>query len=338
MSMHRRTILKSSLAAIGPAAWTGASAAVGAASAEMVDGVKRIDVSFPVDGGINLGAWLFFPEGTGPHPAITMSHGFAGTKHHGLERFAVAFAKAGFVVLVHDHRNFGSSGGGPRGDVDPWRQIADWRRAISYLESRPEVDPKRLGLWGTSYAGGHALVLGATDRRLRCVVSQVPTISGYEQGLRRVPAEARAALEKLFADDDRAQLRGEPPRRQVIVSADPNVLAAYRAKETIDFYLQPIPKGVWTNEMTVRSTQAARMYEPGTWVARVSPTPLLMVVAEDDRVTPSDLALAAYERALHPKKLAMIPGGHFDPYLGQFPLAEVAATAWFREHLGQPSR
>src|SRR5207253_9451980 len=133
------------------------------------------------------------------------------------------------------------------------------------------------------------------------VVSQVPTISGYEQGLRRVPAEARAGLEKLFADDDRAQLRGEPPRRQVIVSADPNVLAAYRAKETIDFYLQPIPKGAWTNEMTVRSTQAARMYEPGTWVARVSPTPLLMVVAEDDRVTPSDLALAAYERALHPK-------------------------------------
>jgi dienelactone hydrolase len=89
---------------------------------------------------------------------------------------------------VHDHRNFGTSGGDLRGDIDPWQQIADWRRAISYLEGRPEVDPTRIGLWGTSYAGGYALVLGATDRRLRCVVAQVPTISGYEQGLRRASA------------------------------------------------------------------------------------------------------------------------------------------------------
>src|SRR5258706_520365 len=100
--------------------------------------------------------------------------------------------RRGFVVLVHDHRNFGTSGGDLRGDVDPWVQIRDWRRAISYLEARPEVDPARIGLWGTSYAGGHALVLGATDRRLRCIVSQVPTISGYEQGLRRVSPDALA--------------------------------------------------------------------------------------------------------------------------------------------------
>ena len=85
--------------------------------------------------------------------------------------------------------------------------------------------------------------------------------------------------------------------------------------------------------MTLRSTRAARMCEAGAWVSRVSPTPLLMVVASEDKVTVADLALAAYERALEPKRLALIPGGHFDPYLGQFPLAEAAATEWFREHL-----
>jgi fermentation-respiration switch protein FrsA (DUF1100 family) len=99
---------------------------------------------------------------------ITMAHGYAAVKEHGLAKFAAAFA-AGFVVLLHDHRTFGTSGGEPRQDVDPWRQVADWRRAISYLESRPEVDPDRIGLWGTSYAGGHALVLGATDRRIACI-------------------------------------------------------------------------------------------------------------------------------------------------------------------------
>jgi fermentation-respiration switch protein FrsA (DUF1100 family) len=265
-----------------------------------------------------------------------MAHGFGGTKEHGLERFALAFAAAGFVVLVHDHRNFGTSGGDLRGDIDPWQQIADWRRAISYLESRPEVDATRIGLWGTSYAGGHALVLGATDRRLRCVVAQVPTISGYEQGLRRVSPDATPALEHAFNEDERGCLRGELPRREAVVSGDLSVPAAYRSPDAIDFYLQPVPEGLWKNEVTLRSTRAARMYEPGIWVSRVSPTPLLMIVARDDKLTIADLALAAYERALEPKRLALIPGGHFDPYLDQFPLAEAAATEWFREHLLNP--
>ncbi|MFL9871363.1 alpha/beta hydrolase [Paraburkholderia megapolitana] len=296
---------------------------------------SRYSVSFPADGGVTLGAWLFVPDGASrPRPAITMAHGYAASRYHSLERFAQAFATAGFVVLVHDHRSFGDSGGEPRRDVDPWRQIADWRRAISYLESRPEVDAQRIGLWGTSFAGGHALVLGATDRRLRCVVSQVPTISGYEQGLRRVSPDGQAALEALFADDERAQLRGEAPYRQAIVGTDPNILAAYRASEIVDFYQQPVPDGMWANDMTVRSTLAARMYEPGSWIARISPTPLLLVVAKGDKVTPTDLALSAYERALEPKKLVLISGGHFDPYLDQFPSAEAAATAWFVEHLG----
>ncbi|WP_329285492.1 alpha/beta hydrolase [Streptomyces sp. NBC_01455] len=295
--------------------------------------IQRKDVQFRADGAVQLRGWLFLPDGPGPHPAITMAHGYAAAKEHGLEPFARAFAESGFVVLVHDHRGFGASNGRPRQDVDPWRQIADWRRAISFLESLPEVDPERIGLWGTSYAGGHAIVLGATDRRLRAVVSQVPTISGFEQGRRRVVPEAVAALEEGFSEDERAQLRGEAPRTVAVVGSDPAVPASYRTQEAIDFYLQPVPDGVWENEVTVRSTRAARMYEPGIWVDRVSPTPLLMVVALDDTVTVTDMALAAYERALEPKRLRTIPGGHFDPYTTRFDTASGAAVEWFREHL-----
>jgi len=295
--------------------------------------VRRTNVEFEVDGGVKLRGWLFVPPGEGRRPAITMAHGYAGVKEHGIEPFAKAFAEAGFVVLLHDHRGFGASEGTPRQDVDPWRQVADWRRAISYLESLDVVDPKRIGLWGTSYAGGHAIVLGATERRLRAVVAQVPTISGFEQGLRRIPPESVHLIEEMFAEDDRAQLRGEPPRRQAIVSADPAVAASYRAKDAIDFYLQPVPEGAWENDVTVRSTRAARMYEPGQWIARVSPTPLLMVVATHDTITLTDLELAAYERALEPKRLVTIGGGHFDPYLGGFKTSSTAAVEWFRQHL-----
>ncbi|MBB3348319.1 alpha/beta hydrolase [Sphingomonas sp. BK069] len=188
----------------------------------------RTDVSFRADGNVILRGWLFLPEGSGPHPAITMCAGYGGTVHHGLEPFAAAFAKAGFATLLHDHRGFGASDGEPRQDVDPWRQIADWRRALSYLESRPEVDARRIGLWGTSFSGGHALMLGASDRRLKAVVAQVPTISGYEQGLRRVAPDQLAAVDEALANDDREQLDGAPGY-QALVGADPNVPAAYRS-------------------------------------------------------------------------------------------------------------
>jgi fermentation-respiration switch protein FrsA (DUF1100 family) len=296
--------------------------------------IEQRDIEFEADGGHRLRGWLFVPKmGVVPNPAISMAHGYAGVKEHGLERFARGFAEAGFVVLVHDHRNFGASDGAIRHDIDPWRQIADWRRVISFLESLPEVDAGRIGVWGTSYAGGHVLVLAATDRRIRAVVSQVPTISGYEQGLRRVPPDAIAALERLFDDDERAQFRGEPPRRQ-----HPSVPASYRAKDAISFYLQPLPPGSWTNDVTVRSGRLARMYEPGAWIARVSPTPLLMIVASADHITLTDLALRAYEQALEPKQLVMIEGGHFDPYLGQFATASATALAWFHQHLTLENR
>ena len=179
-------------------------------------------------------------------------------------------------------------------------------------------------------------MLGATDRRLKAVVAQVPTISGFEQGLRRIAPEGIAGLERAFAEDDRGQLRGEPLRRQLVVSDDPAILASYRSKDAIDFYLQPTPPGIWENSVTIRSTRAARMYEPGIWVPRVSPTPLLMVVALSDTMTVTDLALAAYQRALEPKRLQLISGGHFAPYRDQFPLAVAAAIEWFSEHLLNP--
>jgi dipeptidyl aminopeptidase/acylaminoacyl peptidase len=151
---------------------------------------QREDVRFELDDGVDLSAWLYRPEGgAGPRPAIFMAHGFAGTRWHGVARYAEKFAAAGFVVLLHNHRGFGLSGGEPRHDIDPWRQIEDWRRAVTYLEALLEVDGSRIGIWGSSYAGGHVLVLGATDDRVACVVAQVPTINGYQQGLRRVLPE-----------------------------------------------------------------------------------------------------------------------------------------------------
>ncbi|WP_018334755.1 alpha/beta hydrolase [Actinomycetospora chiangmaiensis] len=298
----------------------------------------REDTEFTADDGTVLRGWLYLPDSPGPHPAVSLAHGYAGTRHHGLEPFAEAFAADGLVVLLHDHRGFGASDGEPRQDVDPWTQIADWRRALSYLEAHPAVDAGRIGLWGTSYAGGHALVLGATDPRLRAVVAQVPTISGTEQTRRRVRPEDLAVFRAGLLDDERDRAAGKAPARRAIVSADPAVPASYRAPDAVAFYLQDVPEGVWSNEVTVRSTLAATSYEPGVYVPHVSPVPLLMVVATADTVTLTDTALAAYGRALEPKRLVTIAGGHFAPYREHFPTASAAARAWFAEHLSPEER
>src|SRR5258708_15695605 len=117
----------------------------------------------PLADNLRLHAWVFRPPtGNGPFPAITMAHGFGGVKYQGLQRYAERFSQAGFVVLVHDHRGFGLSGGEPRGDIDPWLQIADWRRAISFLEALDAVDAHRTGTLGSCYAGGHSNRLAAT--------------------------------------------------------------------------------------------------------------------------------------------------------------------------------
>ena len=85
--------------------------------------IARKDVEFIGDGGIRLRAWLYTPADMHSRlPAITMAHGYAGTRQHGIERFAQLFAENGFVVLLHDHRGFGASEGMPRQDIDPWRQ------------------------------------------------------------------------------------------------------------------------------------------------------------------------------------------------------------------------
>ena len=91
----------------------------------------------------------------------------------------------------------------------------------------------------------------------------------------------------------------------------------------------------WCNRVTLRSAELARENEPGIHMARISPTPLLMIVADRDLLTPTDLCLEAYQRALPPKRLLMLAGGHFTPYIEHFDATSQAAADWFVRHLGE---
>jgi fermentation-respiration switch protein FrsA (DUF1100 family) len=295
----------------------------------------REDVAFEAEG-VTLRGWFYRPdEATRPVPTVVMAHGFSAVKEMYLDRFAEVFAAAGFGVLVYDNRNFGASDGEPRQEIDPWAQVRDYRHAITWVRTRPDVDPDRIGIWGSSYSGGHVLVVAAVDRRVKCVVSQVPLISGHENFRRLVRADFVAAMQAQFQKDREARYRGEPPAMVPVVSPDPMAPAALPTPDSWEWFSETgrTRAPAWRNEVTLRSVEAFSEYEPGTYVPWISPTPLLLVVAAGDHLVPADLALQAYERALEPKRLVLLPGGHFDAYVKDFAVASTAARDWFREHL-----
>jgi fermentation-respiration switch protein FrsA (DUF1100 family) len=298
----------------------------------------RQDVEFQAEGP-RLSGWLYTPDaGGGPFPTIVMAHGFSAVKEMYLDSFADVFAAAGLAALVFDHRNFGASDGQPRQEIDPWAQVSDYRDAITYARTRPEVDRERIGVWGTSFSGGHVLVVAAIDRRVRCAVAQVPLVSGYRNVLRLVRADMLAPLRAQLDQDRERRFAGEPPAMVPVVSADPSGPAALPTADSYQWFTDTGRTRApgWRNEVTLRSVEHLMEYEPGAYVERLSPTPLLMVVAAQDHLALADLALAAYERALEPKRLVLLPGGHFEAYVGpDFELASAAARDWFVQHLSE---
>src|ERR671926_840094 len=120
-------------------------------------------------------------------PAVLLVPGFMSTADAFFPGFAEELNAAGFVSLTMDFRGFGESEG-VRGEVIPYLQIYDASNAISYLQSRPEVNPDKIALLGVSLGGGEVLYIAARDRRVKSVASIVLVGDG-ERRLRRFRSE-----------------------------------------------------------------------------------------------------------------------------------------------------
>lgn len=294
----------------------------------------REDIEFEVEETV-LRGWFYPTEGAkGPAPVVVMAHGFSGVKEMGLDSLAEIFASAGLSALVFDYRNFGASGGEPRQEIDPWMQIRDYQHAITYAQTRAEVDGDRIGVWGTSYSGSHAIMLGAIDNRVKCVVSQIPHISGHAVRSAVESDAYIAGLPKTFDEDRIARFNGEQPATIPVVTRDGGVSSALPSREAWVWANENnVPS--WRNEITLRSMELLCEYEPGSYIQWISPTPLLLLVSLGDLPRRRDLALAAYGRAGDPKRLVTLPHGHFEAYPSgeDFDQASTEARDWFVKYL-----
>ena len=274
--------------------------------------------------GSRLAADVFKPSAAGERrPAILLCHGWGGLKEHLAESYAKPFAAAGFACLVFDYRGWGGSDGRlipaaeapmlteageqtvrvrvAREVVDPLDQVADIRAAFAWLLSEDGIDPARVGLWGTSYGGGHVISVAGSESRVKAVVAQ---IGGYGH-----PREAWYAelARKRMADKARGRL-------------DP-----------------PIPQGVDQAPGLRGTPDVARQfgYAPLQSAERIR-VPTLFIDAENEEYNePALQGGAAYEIV---KRNAVaerhtFPCTHYEVYDRFHASSLKLALGWFTEHL-----
>jgi dienelactone hydrolase len=257
-------------------------------------------------------------------PTVILCHGWGGTAAL-LRREALDFARAGYLAITFDYRGWGASDSrviltapAPakkdnhrfttevqevREVVDPFEQTTDIFNVIHWAVGQPQVDKDRLGLWGTSYAGGHVVYVAARDPRVKCLVSQVGALDS------RFVAATPEELQKTYAE------------------------ATQRAQGEIGY---PAPRArVIGNLQGAPIRDKLLRYAPVEDVVKIKNCAMLFIVAEKEELFRNeDHAKLAYDRASDPKKYVVIPGvTHYGIYREARDRATRLAIEWFDEHL-----
>jgi len=283
--------------------------------------------------GVRLTAELYSPKSAAGKqlPTIIMSHGWGGTASL-LRDVALDFAHAGYLVIAFDYRGWGASdsrviltAAAPakkdgnkftaevieiREVVDPLEQTQDIFNVINWAMGEPQVDKDRIGLWGSSYSGGHVVYVAARDSRVKCTVSQVGAMD----------SRPKAQLKSIFGSEE----------DQLKVTYDE---ATKRARGEIGY---PAPRArVIGNLQGAPIRDKLLRYAPVDDIPMIKNCAMLFVVAEKEELFDNSLhGKLAYDRAREPKKYVVIPG---ITHYGVYTTARVQATKieieWYNEHL-----
>ncbi|KAF8058352.1 aidA [Scenedesmus sp. PABB004] len=315
-------------------------------------GYARTTLEWPCHGD-TCEAWLYLPKGLPPGerpPVVLMAHGMGGQKDFGLHKYASKFAEAGLAAFVFDYRGWGGSGGAPRHWLSAKRHMADWRAAIAHVRGNlsAAVDTERLCLWGTSFAGGHVIVVASEPgiaEHITCVVAQVPNLDAVASTKAslalRGPAKSLGMLATGLADLARGALGLAPlyvplaglPGSMAFMQMGPGELQRYHAGHPA------VPQGGWRN-------MARAAYAAEHALARTSPiahvggvaAPLLLAGATHDSLCP--MAIVRRAAALAPRaELYEADCDHFELFTPQhFPGLQAAQLAFIARHVGLTPR
>ena len=280
----------------------------------------RTDVSFD-SAGIEIAGHLYTPDHghAGPRPAIVVGHPGSGVKEQAAGLYARRLSDQGFVTLAFDAAYQGASGGTPRGLEDPAHRVEDLKAAVSFLTTRDEVDPGRIGALGICASGGYALAAAATDHRIKAVgtVSAVDIARQFREGAdgSQDPAVIQGMLDAA-ATARTAEARGEgvqvfklfPDTEQEARQGGQHVYEGW------EYYCTPRAQHPRSAKfLTWSSIDRIAFFDAFRFVSLIGQRPLL-VIAGREAVT-SWMSIQAFQSALGPKELHWIEGAsHSDLY------------------------
>jgi len=280
--------------------------------------------------GCRIGADLVLPDTVAEGqrlPAVILCHGFSGIRSILLPPYAEELARSGFAALLFDYRGFGDSEG-ERGRLVPAEQRVDIRNAITFMQSLGEIDPERIGLWGTSFGGANAICTAAIDKRVKCLSVQITFGSGERMvGAGMTDEEKnklRATLDKAW---QRSVVRNKPmmlAMEQILTDEDSKAFYAKTVAEHPEF----------KTKLPLTTIRESLEYCPEDVVGSVS-VPIMFIGATDDIVCPVAEMHILHEKANDPKGLHIIEGArHYDVYEGEFFRQSCGkAVEWYKKHL-----
>lgn len=289
----------------------------------------RVEQVSLFNAGCRLAGTVLLPDAdVGAAPGIVQGPGWLGLRDAKLyQPYHEALTAAGFVVLTLDYRGFGDSEGDAT-FLDPMDQVSDIRAGLSYLQTRTEVDPRRLGVFGSGgTGGGNAVMAAGLDERVLAAVAQVPIADGRDW-LHRMRRE-HEWLEFLAAvrvARERYAVTGQPtlvaPREGIMVPTPER--ATTTVKSDVD---ARVPA-----QVALHSADAIMAYRPIDVAHRAKA--LMLIAVEDDAVTPEDHARDLYERATGPRRLLVQTGTtHYAAYAQYRDIVNPRIVEWFQRHL-----
>lgn len=252
-------------------------------------------------------------------PAFLVLHGFVGSKDEShAEIQALMLEEMGYAAFRFDMRCCGESGG-ERGQVRCFDQVADTKNALTFISSRPEIDPKRIGVIGHSFGAAVAVYTAGVDDRVACVISSCGWGHGERkfQGQHPTP-EAWARFTGLL---EKGRMHKRETGKSMWISR---------------FDAVPIPESLRKNlspkalmEIPVETAQSMYDFRAEDVVGNIAPRPLLLLHTADDSITPTEQSLRMFEKAGMPTELVLLTGtSHFPLAPADAPRTKVVVKCW----------
>jgi len=266
-------------------------------------------------------AWLFMPKGAENPPIIIMAGGFGTQKDFKMDFYAEYFAKNKIAVFQFDYRTFGGSDGYPRNNVSVSGHLKDWKNAVDHvIKNVKGVNSQKIGLWGSSYSGGHVLVTAATHLqkdKIIAVSGQVPFIDGIASLLSITKQVGLSWLLNLLGLGIRDLLRTVfcCGRAYVPIFAKTDESGIFVTPECYDGYSGIIPSdpiGGWQNLCPGLCPLQILFYRPTSYVRNIN-AQVLLLYGKNDSLCPLPALLAAAKKIKN-CTLEERDSGHFNVY------------------------